>query len=221
MRSVTHRERTWLLLKRLMDIVISATCLALLAPLFAAAAIAIWADSGRPVFFRQQRIGQHGRPFRIWKFRTMVQDAERLGLGTTVAQNDWRITRVGRILRDFGLDELPQLINVLRGEMSIVGPRPTVAYQVALYNNVQRQRLLARPGITSLAVVLGRNALTWEQRIRLDVFYVRHWSLWLDLRIILRTFWVVLVTRQGLYGKDGINDDFLPRPAAPTGQARD
>ena len=153
----------------------------------------------------------------IWKLRTMVDGAERQGLGVTVARGDPRITRVGRLLRDWGLDELPQLLNVLRGEMSLVGPRPTLPYQVARYDAVQRRRLLVRPGITSPAVVQGRNALSWAERIALDVAYVEGWSLWLDLRVLLRTLWAVLVTRRGLYGPGGVNDPFLPAPETATG----
>ena len=195
--------------KRLPDIVLGGVSVAVLAIPFTLAAIAIKLDSRGPVFFRQERIGKGGRPFRIFKFRTMVNGAQRLGLGVTVAQNDWRITRVGRLLRDFGLDELPQLINVMTGEMSLVGPRPTLRYQVERYDDFQRRRLLMKPGITSLAVVSGRNGLSWANRIKLDVHYVDDWSLWMDLRIMARTFWVVLVTRQGLYGEGGVNDDFV------------
>ena len=115
---------------------------------------------------------------------------------------------MGRILRDWGLDELPQLINVLTGDMSLVGPRPTLAYQVERYNDFQRRRLEVRPGITSLAVVSGRNTLPWARRIELDIWYIDHWSLALDFRILLKTLWKVLVTREGLYGEDGINDPF-------------
>jgi lipopolysaccharide/colanic/teichoic acid biosynthesis glycosyltransferase len=199
-------------MKRCVDIIASAAGLAVLFVPFILIAIAIKLDSPGPVFFRQERIGTNGRPFLIWKFRTMVDGAVTQGLGVTVADNDSRITRVGRLLR-VGPDELPQLINVLRGDMSIVGPRPTLAYQVALYTDFQRKRLMMRPGITSLAVVMGRNHLTWKERIELDVQYVEHWSLWLDVRIILKTFWAILVTRKGVYGADGVNDDFLAKSA--------
>lgn len=148
----------------------------------------------------------------MWKFRTMVAGARSIGLGVTVAADDDRITRVGRLLRNTSLDELPQLLNVLRGEMSLVGPRPTLSYQVEQYDETQRRRLDAKPGITSLAVVSGRNALPWAERIVLDVWYVDHWSLWLDLKILLRTLWCVVVTREGLYGEDGVNDTFAEPP---------
>ena len=140
----------------------------------------------------------------------MVEGAPEKGLRLNVSRNDSRITRVGKVLRNLGLDELPQLINVLRGEMSLVGPRPTLRYQVEQYDEFQLQRLLVRPGITSLAVVSGRNLLSWRERIELDVWYVTHWSLWLDAKIILKTLWAVLVTRRGVYGAEGVNDDFLP-----------
>ena len=140
----------------------------------------------------------------------MIEGAAKRGLGPTVAKDDERITRVGRFLRNFGLDELPQLLNVLSGEMSLVGLRPTLPYQVEHYDDFQRRRLTVKPGITSLAVVSGRNALSWRERIELDVWYIDHYSLLLDLKILLRTLWCVLVTREGLYGEDGINDPFVP-----------
>ncbi|MFC2078034.1 sugar transferase [Candidatus Bipolaricaulota bacterium] len=198
--------------KRLVDLAISIPMLALLFIPLTAAAVAIKIEDGGPVFFRQERIGKDGRPFRVWKFRTMVVGARSKGLGVTVAADDERITRVGRILRGWGLDELPQLINIASGEMSLVGPRPTLAYQVEHYDDIQRRRLEMKPGITSLAVVSGRNALPWSERIKLDVRYVEDWSPWLDLRILFRTLWCVLVTRTGLYGEDGVNDPFVEPP---------
>ncbi len=202
--------------KRAVDVTLSLVALGLLAVPFAALALAVKLDDGGPVFFRQARAGRGGRTFRVWKFRTMVVDAMSRGLGVTVSADDARITRVGRILRGLGFDELPQLINVLVGEMSLVGPRPTLPYQVEHYDGTQRRRLDVRPGITSLAVVSGRNALPWRERIELDVWYVDHWSLGLDVRILFRTLWCVLVTREGLYGKDGVNDPFVP----PDGRKR-
>jgi lipopolysaccharide/colanic/teichoic acid biosynthesis glycosyltransferase len=138
----------------------------------------------------------------------MVVGAIDQGLGVTVEKNDARITRVGNFLRNWGLDELPQLINVLLGQMSLVGPRPTLAYQVEQYDNEQLKRLWMKPGITSLAVVKGRNSLSWPERIRYDVLYVEQWSFWLDVKILVQTLWVVLITRKGVYGEDGVNDDF-------------
>jgi len=205
-------RRLLLGLKRGFDVMASLFFLALLLPPFLLVALAIKLGDGGPVFFRQERVGKDGRAFRIWKLRTMVVNAASKGLGHTVAVGDSRITGIGRLLRDWGLDELPQLINVLVGEMSFVGPRPTLAFQVAHYDETQRRRLEMQPGITSLAVVSGRNALPWRERIELDVWYVDHWSLGLDLRILFRTLWCVLVTREGLYGADGVNDLFVNPP---------
>lgn len=200
--------RVRLIIKRLIDMLASLIGLILLALPFALIALPIKLDSKGPVFFRQERVGLNGRVFKTWKFRTMVEGAVKQGLGYNVAKDDPRITRVGRFLRAWGLDELPQLINVMRGEMSIVGPRPTLKYQVEQYNDFQRQRLLVKPGITGWALIHGRNLLTWEERIKYDVWYVHHWSLWLDLWIMLKTIWVVLIKREGVYGPAGINDDF-------------
>ena len=195
---------------------ISLIGLVLLAVPFALIALAIKLDSKGSVFFRQERVGKGGGTFRVWKFRTMIEGAVDQGLGVTVAHNDPRFTRVGRFLRGWGLDELPQFLNVLKGEMSLVGPRPTLLYQAARYDEVQRRRLEVAPGITSLAVVSGRNELPWLERIKLDVQYIEHRSLRLDLWILLRTLWVVLVKREGLYGADGINDPFVTPPSTPT-----
>jgi len=197
-------------------VLISLIGLVLLAVPFALIALAIKLDSKGSVFFRQERVGKGGGTFRVWKFRTMIKGAVDQGLGVTVARDDPRFTRVGRFLRNWGLDELPQFLNVLKGEMSLVGPRPTLSYQAACYDQVQRRRLEVAPGITSLAVVSGRNELPWLERIKLDVQYIEHRSLRLDLWILLRTLWVVLVKREGLYGADGINDPFVTPPSTPT-----
>lgn len=191
----------WLFLKRTLDFAAAACLLFLLSPLLLLLAAIVWADAGRPILFRQVRAGVRGRPFRIYKFRTMIRGAERAGLGVHTAETDPRLTRSGRWLRAWSLDELPQLLNILRGEMSFVGPRPTLPYQVERYDDRQRKRLLMRPGVTGWAQVNGRNSLAWPQRIELDVWYVEHWSPWLDLRILLRTPRVVL-RREGIYGGD-------------------
>ncbi len=206
------------LLKREFDFWGAFLGLIILAVPFAVIALAIELDSKGPVFFRQERVGKDGRSFKVWKFRTMIVGAVKRGLGYNVAKDDSRITRVGTGLRNWGLDELPQLINVLVGEMSLVGPRPTLRYQVEQYDGFQKRRLLAKPGITSLAVVSGRNALSWKKRIELDVWYVEHWSLWLDIKILFKTLWTVLVTHEGLYGEDGVNDPFV---APPTSEGED
>ena len=202
-------SKVQLVLKRLIDILLSFIGLVLLAVPFVIIAVAIKLDSKGPIFFRQERVGKDGRLFKVWKFRTMVVGAVQQGLGYNIAKDDLRITRIGSTLRNWGLDELPQLINVFIGEMSLVGPRPTLSYQVEHYNNFQRRRLLLKPGITSLAVVSGRNALSWKERIKLDIWYVEHWSLWLDIKILFKTLWTVLVTHEGLYGEEGVNDPFV------------
>ncbi len=203
-------------IKRFVDLAVSTIMLLVLWIPFVMIAVAIKLDDRGPVFFRQERIGKDGVPFRVWKFRTMIVDATRHGLGNTLSKDDDRITRIGRVLRNTGVDELPQVLNVVAGKMSLVGPRPTLAYQVEHYSPFQRRRLEVRPGITSLAVVSGRNALSWEDRIKLDVQYVDQWSLGLDVQILVRTLWCVLVTREGLYGEGGINDSFVDSPTRPT-----
>lgn len=185
--------------KRVLDIVLSVAALVVLAPVIAACAVAVALDSSGPVLFVQERVGLNGRPFPLLKFRTMVVGAERMGAGYEVTRGDSRITPVGAFLRRWHLDELPQLLNVLRGEMSVVGPRPTLAYQVEQYTDEQRRRLRARPGLTGLAQVNGLNALTWPERIRWDVWYVDHASLWLDLEIIARTP-AILLRGEQVYG---------------------
>jgi len=180
---------------------IAAVALALTSPLLLVAAIAIRLESPGPVIYRHTRVGRHGAPFELWKLRTMVEGAERLGAGLYVEAGDSRITRSGALLRRFSLDELPNLVNVLRGELSIVGPRPTVAEQVQRYTPHQRRRLEVRPGITGWAQVNGRLTLSWPQRIELDVWYVEHRSPALDLRILMRTA-RMLITGQGLYSDD-------------------
>jgi undecaprenyl phosphate N,N'-diacetylbacillosamine 1-phosphate transferase len=206
-----------MLLKRLIDLVGSFLGLVLLALPFVLIALAIKLDSRGPVFFRQERIGKEGKPFRIWKFRSMVDGAERTGLGHTTGPSDKRITRVGRLMRQFSVDELPQLINVLKGEMSLIGPRPTLAYQVEQYTPRQRRRLELRPGVTSYASIKGRNDLSWTERIELDIWYVEHCSWWLDLGILLKTLWVAVVTRKGVYASSGVNDEFVARPPLGSG----
>jgi lipopolysaccharide/colanic/teichoic acid biosynthesis glycosyltransferase len=172
-------------------------------------------DSPGPALFRQERIGFAGRPFTLLKFRTMVVGAEGMGAGLAVVAGDDRITPLGRRLRHLSLDELPQLWNIARGDMSLVGPRPTVASQVERYTPHQRRRLLARPGLTGLAQVSGRNAIPWSERIEIDVTYVDRWTMRRDLAIMLRTALIVL-RREGTYkGPRGGFD--LPGPGAADG----
>ena len=188
-------------MSRALDLAIAGVVLALSAPLLALAALAIKLESHGPVFYRQRRVGRAGRPFELWKLRTMVRGAETLGAGIYVLEGDTRITRVGRLLRRYSLDELPNLVNVLRGEMAVVGPRPTVQEQVDRYTDRQRLRLEVKPGITGWAQINGRTSLPWPERIELDVWYVEHRSLRLDLRILARTA-RMLATGHGLYSED-------------------
>jgi lipopolysaccharide/colanic/teichoic acid biosynthesis glycosyltransferase len=175
------------MIRRLVDVVVAASVLVAASPLLALAAIAIVLSSRGPVIYRQQRVGRDGVEFDVLKLRTMVVGAEHLGAGLWVDAGDARITRVGALLRRTSLDELPNLVNVLRGEMSLIGPRPTVPEQVAVYTERQRGRLAVKPGITGWAQVNGRAALPWGQRIELDLDYIERRSLWLDLRILART----------------------------------
>jgi lipopolysaccharide/colanic/teichoic acid biosynthesis glycosyltransferase len=186
---------------RALDVAVAAAVLAVAAPLLALAAVAIKLESRGPVLYRQRRVGRDGLPFDLWKLRTMVPRAETMGAGVYVLEGDPRITRVGRLLRRFSLDELPNLVNVLRGDMAIVGPRPTVQEQVDRYTERQRRRLEVKPGITGWAQVNGRTSLPWPERIELDVWYVEHRSLWLDLRILAKTA-RMLATGHGLYSED-------------------
>ncbi len=174
-------------MRRTFDIVVSSISLVLASPLLLVAAIAIRLESPGPAIYRQARVGLGGAPFEMLKLRTMRQGSGPVGIGTAVTAGDPRVTRVGRILRRFALDELPNLVNVLRGEMAIVGPRPTIASQVELYTPRQRRRLEVKPGITGWAQVNGRAGIPWEERIELDIHYVEHRSAALDARILART----------------------------------
>jgi lipopolysaccharide/colanic/teichoic acid biosynthesis glycosyltransferase len=172
---------------RALDVAGASVALALASPALALAALAIKLDDGGPVLYRQRRVGRQGDEFELLKLRTMVVGAESQGAGWAVNEGDPRITRVGRLLRRLSLDELPQLWNVVRGEMSLIGPRPTLAYQVERYTPRQRRRLDVKPGITGWAQIHGRAQLPWEDRIELDVWYVEHRSAWVDAKILLRT----------------------------------
>jgi lipopolysaccharide/colanic/teichoic acid biosynthesis glycosyltransferase len=184
-------------IQRALDKLIAAAALALASPLLAVAAVLIRLESHGSVIFKQRRVGKDGVEFDMYKLRTMVAGSDS-GPDVALSQGDPRITRVGAWLRRYSLDELPNFVNVLRGEMAVVGPRPTIAQQVARYTDFQRRRLEVRPGITGWAQVNGRVSLSWPERIELDVWYVEHRSLALDLRILARTFWL-LVSGHGLY----------------------
>ena len=174
-------------MNRAADVAVAGLGLALAGPFLAAAALAIKLDDGGPVLFRQTRVGKDGKDFDLVKLRSMSVGAEHVGAGFAVDQGDARITRVGRVLRRLSVDELPQLWNVLRGDMSVIGPRPTLRYQVDRYTDRQRRRLEVRPGLTGLAQVNGRATLAWDDRIELDVWYVDNRSPLVDLKILLRT----------------------------------
>jgi lipopolysaccharide/colanic/teichoic acid biosynthesis glycosyltransferase len=186
---------------RALDVAVAAVVLAITSPLLVIAAIAIRLESPGPVVYRQRRVGRRGEPFELWKLRTMVPKAETMGAGVYVLEGDPRITRVGRLVRRFSLDELPNLVNVLKGDMAIVGPRPTVQEQVDRYTERQLRRLEVKPGITGWAQVNGRTSLPWPERIELDVWYVEHRSLWLDLKILAKTV-RMLATGHGLYSEE-------------------
>jgi len=190
-------------MKRIFDILASGIALVVLLPIFAVIGIFIKLDSKGPVFFFQERAGKDGKVFRAFKLRTMIDNAVDIG-GEKISQDDLRITRVGKHLR-WGIDELPQLINVFKGEMNMVAPRPALPHQVEKYSKRGRRRLEVKPGITGWALVNGRNILSWPERIKLDIWYIDHWSVWLDLKILIKAIWVVIFTREGLYGKDGVN----------------
>lgn len=208
-RGKTEKGLGWqaqMALKRAFDIAVSSVALILLSPLIGLIALAIKLEDGGPILYIQDRVGKGGKIFRCYKFRSMVVDAEKIGLRLELAKDDPRITRVGKILRHWRLDEIPQLFNVLKGDMSIVGPRPTLPSQVARYTPYQRRRLEMKPGMAGWAFVNGNNAIPWEKRIELDIWYIDHWSLWLDLLIFLKAIGVVL-RREGLYDAEGMVRD--------------
>ncbi len=188
-------------MKRLLDLAIAVPVALVTAPLIAVLCLIIRLESrGQPIF-RQTRAGRHGVPFRIYKLRTMVDNAQTMGAGDAILADDFRLTRSGRWLRRTSLDELPNLWNVIRGEMSVVGPRPTLPSQVEQYTEIQRRRLAVRPGITGWAQIHGRASLSWPERIALDIYYVEHRSLALDLKILARTVGT-LTGGDGLYHED-------------------
>lgn len=181
-------------LKRAMDVGGAGVALVLTAPVMAVIAVAIRATMGRPVLFVQTRPGLHGEPFRLAKFRTMREERDARGALLT---NEERVTRLGRLLRSTSLDELPELYNVLCGDMSLVGPRPLLTEYLDRYTPAQARRHEVRPGVTGLAQVAGRNALTWEDKFALDVAYVDSWTVWGDVKILARTL-AAVATRQGI-----------------------
>lgn len=189
--------------KRALDLLAAGVLLLGLSPLLGIIAVGIWLDDGRPILFHQTRVGRRGILFRLYKFRTLTHEPADPTCPTA------HTTRSGEVLRRWALDELPQLWNVLRGEMGLIGPRPTVPAHVKQYGPYERERLEVRPGLTGWAQIHGRNALSWAERIDLDVSYVQHRTLALDLRILLRTP-LVLVRGVGVTGADGTNPSFTP-----------
>lgn len=189
------------------DLFLGIFLLIILSPILTLIAILIKLDSKGPVLFKQVRVGEDSKLFKIYKFRTMVKNSSKMGCDFNLCKGDSRITYVGNFLRKWSLDELPQIINIIKGEMSFIGPRPTLGYQVEQYNDFQRKRLHMKPGITGWAQVNGRNSLTWEERIYYDVWYVMNFSLSLDFEIFIKTIKVAIL-KEGLYGKDGANYDF-------------
>jgi sugar transferase EpsL len=187
-------KRVQACLKRVCDVVVSSVALVVLAPLMGLIALLVWYTMGRPVLFRQVRPGLHGKPFGMYKFRTMCDWYDAQG---NLLPDAERLTPFGRWLRATSLDELPQLFNVLRGEMSLVGPRPLLMEYMDRYTPAQARRHEVKPGITGWAQIHGRNNLSWEERFQMDVWYVDHWNLWLDFKILWRTLWLVL-KREGI-----------------------
>lgn len=186
-------------MKRAFDVVVALIGMTVLSPLLLLITVVLLLSSGRPVFFLQERAGLLGRPFRIIKFRSMTRDAEQRIQGQYIAADNPYVTPIGRFLRKTSLDELPELVNVLKGDMSLVGPRPQLSEEVANYDEFQRRRLEVRPGITGWAQVNGRNSISWTERFKLDAWYIDHWTPWLDIRILLMTIGQVLRQR-GLEG---------------------
>ncbi|MCD6254302.1 MAG: sugar transferase [Thermotogae bacterium] len=192
------------MLKRSIDIVFAILLIALLSPFMVVIALLIKLEDHGPVLFKQERLGKDGEVFVLYKFRTMIVNAEKVGLGIFLEERDPRITRIGKWLRELSLDELPQLFNILRGDMSFVGPRPPLPFFPKRYDEYEewvKKRFTVRPGITGWAQVNGRNLIDWYDRFKLDVWYVDHWSLWLDTKIVFLTILKIL-KREGIYGKN-------------------
>lgn len=189
-------------LKRQMDFWGACLLLLLFAIPFLVIAVFIKSDSKGSVLFIQGRAGKYGKVFNIFKFRTMVENAANMGAGIEIEQNDFRITRVGKWLRRFRIDEFPQLFQVVKGQMSLVGPRPGLPHQALQYTQEERKRLEVKPGMASIDMLKGGNLISWKERIQWDLWYIDHWSLWLDIKIIWGTFWTILLGRDEGVVKD-------------------
>ena len=208
-KEMSHRGRQYglpLKVKRTVDLIVSFALLTAFSPLLFAVGILLFLTMGRPILFRQRRAGRYGRPFIVYKFRTMTGDRGAQGQPVTDRE---RVTRVGRLLRLFSIDELPQLWNVLRGDMSLVGPRPLLMQYLERYSAEEMQRHQVKPGITGWAQVNGRNATSWQERFALDVWYVENWRLALDARILVRTLWTVLAGEGVAHGGHVSMPEFL------------
>ena len=208
-KEMSHRGKQYglpLKVKRTVDLIVSFALLTAFSPLLFAVGILLFLTMGRPILFRQRRAGRYGRPFIVYKFRTMTD--ERGAQGQPVADRQ-RVTRVGRLLRLFSIDELPQLWNVLRGDMSLVGPRPLLMQYLERYSAEEMQRHEVKPGITGWAQVNGRNATSWQERFALDVWYVENWRLALDALILVRTLWTVLTGEGVAHGGHVSMPEFL------------
>jgi len=204
-------SRRWqLAVKHAGDRVAAGVLLLLLSPAFAVIGLLVWLEDGRPIFFRQDRVGRYGRRFLIWKFRSMVVEADRLLDKEGRVHGDGRITRVGRFLRLTSLDELPQLINVIRGEMSFIGPRPGLKEHYDRYTAAQKRRYDMRPGVTGLAQVNGRNTLPWSRRIAYDLEYIDEFSLWRDVKILAKTIAIVATGKNLVLDRNPELVDDLP-----------
>jgi len=188
-------------IKRIIDFLVCLLGSIVLSPFFIVLAILIKLDSKGPVFFKQDRVGKDGRIFKIWKYRTMVENADRVETKHELSEDDPRITKVGKFLRSWTIDEFPQLINVLRGEMSLVGPRPLPEYHVKEYNDFQKKVLSVKPGMISLVDIKGRALVPWDKRFEYDNWYIENWSLFLDAKILFLMPKAIL-SRKGVYGKD-------------------
>lgn len=193
-------------IKYILDFVISAATLIILSPLFILIALLIKFTSRGPIIFRQKRTGRDGRQFYFLKFRTMVENAENIGLKMAAEENDPRITRTGKFLREWTLDELPQFFNILKGDMSLVGPRPLPAYEGSdeKMKALWQKRISIKPGLVSIVDIKGRNLVPWEKRFEYDAWYIDNQSLWLDFKILVLGFLAVL-SRKGVYGEEGMN----------------
>jgi lipopolysaccharide/colanic/teichoic acid biosynthesis glycosyltransferase len=197
------------IIKRFIDIIISFIMIILLLPLYFIIGLSIKISSKGKVLFTQKRIGLYGKEFVLYKFRTMKEGAEKETVGKYITGNEEVLTPVGKFLRRWALDELPQLFNVLKGDMSVVGPRPALPYQVERYNERQRKRLEMKPGLTGWAQVNGRNKLTWPGRIEYDVWYVENWSLWLDFKIMFLTIQALLRKNYAFSDENIVEDEIV------------